>query len=188
MLKALTIAVAVPVADEAATSRSGPRSRQAADAYWARVDFRYADFYKADLTGASLRRATLAGAQFRETLLHGAVLAEATCHKTNFKLTDLRNADLSGADLTGASFESAKVHGVALAGATSTLPVLRGAAAGRQPRAAYGADQPKRLSPHHEIGVATAPTSRAKMVASNMAGGFNGIAPPSCARGTGLDT
>jgi uncharacterized protein YjbI with pentapeptide repeats len=51
------------------------------------------------------------------------VLVEATCHKTNFKLTDLRKADLSGADLTGASFESAKVHGVVLVGATlASLP------------------------------------------------------------------
>jgi hypothetical protein len=54
--------------------------------------------------------------------------------------------------------------------------------------AMHGSGQPKRLSPHHEIGVATAPTSRAKMVASNMARGFNGAAPASCARRTRLDT
>ena len=122
VLKALTIAVAL---------RADPKQHgdlrgldfslaRAADAYWARIDFRYADFYRADLTGASLREAQLGGAQFRETVLCGAVLAGAMCAKTNFKLTDLRNADLSGADLTGASFESAKVHGVVLAGATLT--------------------------------------------------------------------
>ena len=125
VLKALTIAVALHATpDERGDLRGLDFSlAKAADAYWARVDFSHADFYKADLTGASLRRATLAGAQFRETRLHGAVLVEATCHQTNFKLTDLRNADLSGADLTGASFERAKVHGVVLAGATvASLP------------------------------------------------------------------
>jgi hypothetical protein len=50
------------------------------------------------------------------------------------------------------------------------------------------AGQPKRLSPHQEIGVATAPTSRAKMVASIMARWFNGVAPASFVAGTGLDT
>jgi Pentapeptide repeats (8 copies) len=120
VLKALTIAVALHAEhDEHGDLRGLDFSlARAADAYWARLDFRYADFYKADLTGASLRKAKLGGAQFRETVLRGAVLAEAKCEKANFKFTDLRNADLSGADLTGASFESAKVHGVVLAGAT----------------------------------------------------------------------
>ena len=120
VLKALTIAVALRAKrDEHGDLRELDFSlARAADAYWARLDFRGADFYKADLTGASLRKAKLGGAQFRETLLRGAVLAEASCERANFKLTDLRNADLTGADLTGASFESAKVHGVVLAGAT----------------------------------------------------------------------
>jgi Pentapeptide repeats (8 copies) len=120
VLKALTIAVALHAGqDEHGDLRGLDFSlARAADAYWARIDFRYADFYKADLTGASLRKAKLGGAQFRETVLQGAVLVEATCEKANFKFTDLRNADLSGADLTGASFERAKVHGVVLAGAT----------------------------------------------------------------------
>jgi Pentapeptide repeats (8 copies) len=120
VLKALTIAVALHAAgDEHGDLRGLDFSlARAADAYWARIDFRHADFYKADLTGASLRKAKLGGAQFRETVLCGAVLADAACEKANFKFTDLRNADLSGADLTGASFESAKVHGVVLAGAT----------------------------------------------------------------------
>lgn len=121
VLKALTIAVALHAgkADDLGDLRGLDFSlARAADAYWARIDFRYADFYRADLTGASLRNAKLGGAQFRETVLRGAVLAEAKCQGTNFKLTDLRNADLSKADLTGAKFESAKVHGVVLAGAT----------------------------------------------------------------------
>ena len=102
------------------------------------------------------------------------MLADAACEKANFKLTDLRNADLSGADLTEASFESAKVHGVVLAGAT--LPPRREHVVdlsergdGSQLLSVGGVAQPNRLSPHHDTGVATAPTSRAKMVASIMA-------------------
>ena len=120
VLKALTIAVALHAgkADDLGDLRGLDFSlARASDAYWARIDFRYADFYRADLTGASLRKAKLGGAQFRETVLCGAVLVEAMCQETNFKFTDLRNADLSGADLTGAKFESAKVHGVVLTGA-----------------------------------------------------------------------
>jgi hypothetical protein len=120
VLKALTIAVALHAEeDEHGDLRGLDFSlARAADAYWARIDFRFADFYKADLTGASFRKAKLGRAQFRETILQGAVLAEASCESANFKLTDLRNADLSGADLTGASFERAMVHGVVLTGAT----------------------------------------------------------------------
>jgi uncharacterized protein YjbI with pentapeptide repeats len=120
VLKALTIAIGLHAAEE---GRSDLRNLdfslvRAADAYWARIDFTYADFYKADLSAASFRQATLSGAQFRETVLADAVLADASCKGTNFKLTDLRRADLSGADLTQASFENAKVHGAVLTGAT----------------------------------------------------------------------
>lgn len=120
VLKALTIAIALhgsraEAADLRGLDLSGAR---AADAYWARIDFTYADFYRADLSNASFRRARLDGAQFRETLLRSAVLANASCANANFKLSDLRDADLSGADLTGANFEEVKVFGAKLAGAT----------------------------------------------------------------------
>jgi hypothetical protein len=118
--KALTIAVALHAAHQERGDLRGLdfSLARAADAYWARVDFGYADFYRADLSSASFRRSDLSGAQFRETILVDAVLAQAVCVGTNFKLTDLRGADLSGADLTGASFEHAKVHGAVLDGAT----------------------------------------------------------------------
>ncbi|MFO1205560.1 MAG: pentapeptide repeat-containing protein [Burkholderiales bacterium] len=78
----------------------------ARDAYWARVDFSYADFYQADLTRASLRNAILAGAQFRETNLEDAVLMGAQCTDANFKLASLRGADLTDCrDLDSAKFE-----------------------------------------------------------------------------------
>jgi hypothetical protein len=120
VLKALTIAVALHAEHQERGDLRGLdfSLARAVDAYWARVDFTYADFYRADLTRASFRHSELSGAQFRETILADAVLAEAVCKGANFKFTDLRRADLTGADLTGASFEGAKVHGVLLTGAT----------------------------------------------------------------------
>jgi cell division protein FtsB len=81
-------------------------SAKAKDAYWARVDFSYADFYKAELQGASFRNAILNDAQFRESQLQNGVLIEADCKGANFKM-----ADLSGADFTGAkNLDAAKFN------------------------------------------------------------------------------
>jgi hypothetical protein len=119
VLKALTIALALhpPETKAGDLSTLDLSGAKAVDAYWARIDFRYADFYRADLTQASLRKAKLQGAQFRETILRNAVLAEAGCEGANFKLADLRGADFSGADLTSANFENVKVFGAKLDGA-----------------------------------------------------------------------
>ncbi len=119
VLKALTIAIALhaPEAEGADLRNLDLSGARAQDAYWARIDFRYADFYRADLTEASLRKAKLEGAQFRETVLTNAVLVEAACTSANFKLADLRGADLSGADLRAANFEGVKVFGARLDGA-----------------------------------------------------------------------
>jgi hypothetical protein len=92
---------------------------KADDAFWAKVDFSYSDFFRADLTRASLRGSILQTAQFRQTKLCEAVLADADCEGANFKLADLRNADLTNANLKGTSFENAKVHGCKLVGAVT---------------------------------------------------------------------
>lgn len=90
---------------------------KAVDAYWARVNFSYSDFYRANLAGASLRGSVLRGAQFREANLRDAVLAESNCLEANFKLADLRRADLTNATLMKSKFEEAKVFGCVLKGA-----------------------------------------------------------------------
>jgi uncharacterized protein YjbI with pentapeptide repeats len=119
VLKALTIALALhgPESEAGDLSNLDLSGAMAKDAYWARVNFSYADFYKADLTGASLRKARLQNAQFRETVLMNAVLADADCSGANFKLADLRGADFTGADLRTANFENVKVFGTRLNGA-----------------------------------------------------------------------
>jgi pentapeptide repeat protein len=119
VLKALTIAIALHAAGTEAGDLSGLdlSGARATDAYWARINFANADFYRADLSSASFRKAGLEGAQFREASLTNAVLVGARCKGTNFKLSDLRGADLSDADLRGANFEDVKVFGVKLTGA-----------------------------------------------------------------------
>ena len=90
---------------------------KASDAYWARVDFSHADFYRANLVESSLRESILCKSQFREAQLNKVVFAKADCESANFKLADLRDADFSEANLVKANFEGAKVFGTKLHGA-----------------------------------------------------------------------
>lgn len=87
----------------------------AEDAYWARCDFEYADFYAANLSRTSFRKSNLKGVQFRESNLTNAVFAESDCVNTNFKMADLRGASFEKATLKSVNFEKAKVFGVSLA-------------------------------------------------------------------------
>lgn len=87
---------------------------KAEDAYWARCNFEYTDFYEADLTSASFRKSNLSGAQFRESILRNAVFADSVCTNTNFKMADLRGASFERASLNSVNFEDAKVHSVSL--------------------------------------------------------------------------
>jgi uncharacterized protein YjbI with pentapeptide repeats len=140
VLKTLTIALVLhkpwendsnPVRKKYADLReldlSGAR---AADAYWARVDFSYSDFYRADSSRTSFREAVLEGAQFRNTKLQDAVFIKANCKGANFKLADLRNADLTDANLEKATFEGAKVFGCKLTGVESSPDMVDSSPAG----------------------------------------------------------
>src|SRR5581483_5552609 len=144
VLKTLTIALVMDIPATAkkagekvlANARGLDLSRaKAADAYWAKTDFTYADFYHADLSAASFRNSVLQGAQFRQANLSGAVLAGADCKDANFKLADLSGVDFSDADLRKANFEGATIHGTNFAGAKIRGTILTGIDAADNPGA-----------------------------------------------------
>jgi hypothetical protein len=78
------------------------------------VDISRADFYRADLSGASLKSAIAAGAAFYEARL---------CH-TTLNNADLRGANFFGAELIGANFDGARLHGARFEGARHVPPEI----------------------------------------------------------------
>src|SRR5262249_47255317 len=116
VLKTLSIVIARDRSADFAELRgidfSGARANFA---YWKKVNFTDADFFRASLGYASFRESVLKDTQFREAKLTNAVFAKAECERTNFELADLRNANFTGATLlNGVSFKNARVHGVTL--------------------------------------------------------------------------
>jgi hypothetical protein len=79
----------------------GPRAKQV-------VDLSYADFYRADLSGASLKEAQADAAVFYQARLNGTVLKGARLRNANFYEADLQGAVFDGADLRGATFAGAR--------------------------------------------------------------------------------
>ena len=88
-------------------------------AWWAGVDAREIDFFRADLSHSGMKLAHLQNAQLREailcgTKLEGADLSGANLTEADITDTNFKKANLSGAILTGvknfstASFENAK--------------------------------------------------------------------------------
>jgi hypothetical protein len=63
-----------------------------------------ADFYRADLSGASLKEARAANAVFYQARLRGTVLRDAKLWDANFFEADVTGANFAGARLAGASF------------------------------------------------------------------------------------
>lgn len=72
------------------------------------VRLRKTDFYRADLSGASLKGADAPGAIFYQARLHGTVLSEACLENANFQGADLRDARFAGSTLEGALFRDAR--------------------------------------------------------------------------------
>jgi hypothetical protein len=91
---------------------------KAIDAYWARCDFSFADFYAANLSQASFRKSLLNNSQFRQAQAQNTVFDGADCSQANFLLADLRGASFAGATLDGTNFQDAHVASVTLTGAT----------------------------------------------------------------------
>ncbi|MGD9009226.1 MAG: pentapeptide repeat-containing protein [Desulfobacteraceae bacterium] len=118
VLKTLTINIVLHKPQDGSSGDNLANAREldlsgakAMDAYWAKTDFTYADFYKAVLSKASFRNSRLTGAQFRETVLTDTVFIGADCTDANFKMADLRGADFSQANLEKTMFNNAKLFG-----------------------------------------------------------------------------
>jgi len=71
-----------------------------------------ADFYQANLSGASLKGVKLNGAKFYEATLTGTVLKKTELRKANFDSAIIHGVDFTGADLRGASFTNASIREV----------------------------------------------------------------------------
>lgn len=72
------------------------------------TDLTDADFYRADLSGASLKKAIARGAKFYQARMHNCVLSEAHLEGASFFDADLKGAKFTGAYLSGAKFQYAR--------------------------------------------------------------------------------
>ena len=81
------------------------------------TNLRHADFYRADLSRASLKNADVRGAQFYQARMHGTVLKGADLSGARFFEADLRDALFEGALLFEAEFKGARNVPAAIAAA-----------------------------------------------------------------------
>ncbi len=71
-------------------------------------DFSRADFFEADLSGASLKNAVAREAVFFKATMRGTVFKGAELEGSDFREADLEGARFEGANLAGARFDGAK--------------------------------------------------------------------------------
>ena len=107
-----------------------------------------ADFFQADLSGASLRGAILFKAKFYEATLSNTTLRDTDLRSANFHAATLHSADLRGADLTGASFSGATLINVNFQGAKLEGANFDGA---RGTGNKFNENKPLNLNPFIEI-------------------------------------
>lgn len=72
------------------------------------LDLSHADFYRADLSNASLKGARADGAVFYQCRMKNTVLKRASLRNANFFEADLQGATFDGARLAGANFQDAR--------------------------------------------------------------------------------
>jgi hypothetical protein len=77
-----------------------------------KINLTGADFFQANLSGASLKGADLSKAKFREATLNRTVFKGANLQEANFSMATLQSVNFSGADLTGATFDGATLREV----------------------------------------------------------------------------
>jgi uncharacterized protein YjbI with pentapeptide repeats len=76
------------------------------------INMEGADFFQANLSGASFRNAKLRGAQFYEGLLSKTILRKADLRGANFRLATLQDTDFRDANLKDAIFDNAVIRNV----------------------------------------------------------------------------
>lgn len=118
--------------------------------YWGRREGRAisapkADFYRADLSAASLRGADLHKSVFKSAQLVGTVLKEADLRDCNFDSANLRGASFDGALLAGASFVGARHIPRAVAESIGPKGVYTGDVVPASDPAADDSDAPRRV-------------------------------------------
>ena len=84
------------------------------------INMEKADFYQANLSGASFRNAKLSGAKFYEALLLKTVFRKADLQNANFGFATLQDTDFRGANLRGAKFDDAVIRNVDFSNADIT--------------------------------------------------------------------
>lgn len=84
------------------------------------IDMQNADFFQANLSGASFAEANLRNAQFFQAILSGTVFRNSKLEDANFKSATLEDIKFTGANLTGAKFNGAVLRNVDFTGANIT--------------------------------------------------------------------
>lgn len=84
------------------------------------VAFEDADFYQANLSGASFKGANLKGAKFYEAKLSGTVFTKTCLASSNFASAICQNVSFRDADLSNANFEGAILRNVDFTGANTS--------------------------------------------------------------------
>lgn len=91
-----------------AAREPAPARGEAAGGGEAPLDLAHADFYRADLSNASLKGAEADGAVFYQCRMKNTVLKRASLRNANFFEADLQGATFDGALLAGATFQGAR--------------------------------------------------------------------------------
>jgi pentapeptide repeat protein len=106
----------------------GSRTKgEGATAVTVTTNLKHADFYRADLSSASLKKADARGAVFYQARMHGTVLSGADLRDGYFFEADLKGAKFDGALLSGANFRCARNVPPALAEHLGDADVYTGA-------------------------------------------------------------
>jgi hypothetical protein len=102
----------------------GSRKRAGKPSDEVKTNLSHADFYRADLSNASLKRAKAQEAVFYQARMHNTILTGADLSHANFFEADLNRTQFIGADLNGAKFDGARIERANFKGAQNIPPII----------------------------------------------------------------